>query len=638
MKCLVLIRVFSAFLWPLAILAYGALSLIILKHVQDSDAKLLKNFQFDRTKNPIYFTHISDLHITTINNKYKKNFEDAISIFNELNPNCIFITGDLTNSYSGHHRHCSTALNRSHFELYRKIRDENVKNKSKLYEIVGNHDTWGVVSWDKYLGKDYLPKEAYAYAASRVVGNIRIVSYNPMVPPITRGDMMNYWLTPEPLTLDALETELNKETDAEYTVILMHQPTEMYIPHLRSTLTYRTLDDILNDPKYKIIALITGHTHPKYTQFLKHEKFIECTLTALKKYRTFGLVTIDNGQVSYKTMLLDNPLDHYATVTFPIPDHLAIHTYPADDLQVRFLSFTDSEKNYQITIESADKSVSYSPIKGNLKKTRKVSENAWLYTFDVSNKLPNGKHTLSISGDYKQTLNFTVGTDLKGEKHFKKKPFNIEVFDIMIIAEIVLVLISTIPAFISCSFFSFIDNLNDWMESGENHHFYNYILVLVFGPLCTARRFKDDKTLVILFLLHAISTFALPIKYYDIDGLPAKVWIYEYKIGDIYKQDVMARYYVVVILLLILYPIMALTSLFKFHFPFTQILALIPFAGLEEYGFGVYWKFGYNVDPENWYKSPSFIFFPFLLSVVTIYKLMSTLVRRRKPRNIKKTD
>ena len=629
--CFTLIRFLSTFGVSFLLLIVGTLSIIVLKPVQDETASYLPNFKFDRNEIPQYFTHITDLHITTINNRSKKNLEDAFSIFNEITPESVFITGDIVNTYSGHGRHCATKPNKPHFDLYQQIRDGIVKDKTKLYEVIGNHDTWGTLSWDTFIGKEALPETSYKYAASRVVGNIRLVSYNPMVPPITQGDMMNYWLTPEPITLDALETELEKETSAKYTIILLHQPTEMYLPPLESTISNRTLIQIFNDPKYHIIGLINGHTHPLETQFLKHKTFLECTLTCLKKFRTFGLVTVDNGQIGYTTLPLDNPFDHYAVISYPIPDRIALNTFSGENMQVRLISMTNEEKQYFVSIETEK-----GEIKGKLKRNTRINDNSWLYTFDIQENFEKGKHLLTISGDYNISMNFTVGMDLPGEKHYKKKPFNLEVFDSMIIAEVSFILISTLPSFFPDVLFSFFDKINIWMENGEKCNFLNLICSIICGPILIARRLKNQKTLTVIFLIITLLTFVLPVMYYEISGAPGKVWIYGYQIGDVYKEDVMARYYAVISLLFLVIPFIEITSLFYFNFLIVYILSLFVLFGEFRYAYNFYWKFGYNADNENWLKSPHFVYFPLLLTISSLTSFIIATIQRRKNKQLKK--
>ena len=356
--------------------------------------------KFDSTKDPIWIAQMSDLHVTQIRPKVVERVNETIRyIAKNVNPLFTLLTGDLTDNLERESVWSPAYPRIDNFELFKEIIDGAGIPDEKLIEILGNHDTWGRIDFPdlyrKFLNyKDKLDKNFYVQTYER--NNVRIVAFQPIKFP-TGHTTLHFIIPLYSEELDALEDALNQPTDADVTIFAMHFTVGMTCPieTVRSSRSKRNLREILSDPKYKIHAMITGHTHPKHFDYVHFGSTIEITPTALLDKDGFGIFSIDNHRINYN-MYYQNQTK-LAILTSPTPSQLATRIFPDENFQIRVVALTPNAKHFYVSGDAH----------GELEFQRELEGGSALYAMNVT-FIP-GTYSITISGDLNTTCNFSVG-------------------------------------------------------------------------------------------------------------------------------------------------------------------------------------------------------------------------------------
>lgn len=125
-----IVGLFSGFL-PFFVILYG---IIKAKFRFKVHHHIIKSKLLPKSFNGLKIVQLSDLHLGSFNYRYKK-LESAIEKINNLEPDYIFITGDLVNNFALELRGWDKVLNR-------------LKSKKGKYAILGNHDYGDYSEWE----------------------------------------------------------------------------------------------------------------------------------------------------------------------------------------------------------------------------------------------------------------------------------------------------------------------------------------------------------------------------------------------------------------------------------------------------------------------------------------------------------
>lgn len=354
---------------------------------------------FQPNENPIWVAQLSDLHVSPIYNVSTPRVNETLRyIAKNVNAHFTIMTGDLTdnldtsNVYSGAYPH------EEHYKLFQKIERESGIPQDRIVEILGNHDTWTRTSFSHYyqyfIHGDKMKKNFYVQSYTR--DGVRVIAFSPIHFPT--GHTTYHFIVPiYTEELDALEEALEEPTDAKITIVASHFPTIMILPHtfVYSTKTHRNLKQLLNDPKYNVIAFLNGHTHPPSFAWHHFGSVVEITSTALLAQDGFGILSHDNGYINYRTHTQHE--EKLAILTYPGSDSLASYTSNRNDFQIRVVAITPNAKNFEVS----------GAVNGKLKFDRELEGGSSLYSLDVH--LPNGRHKITISGDLNDTCEFSIG-------------------------------------------------------------------------------------------------------------------------------------------------------------------------------------------------------------------------------------
>ena len=183
--------------------------------------------------NGLKIVQISDLHVGSLNYRYKKLYK-AIDKINNLKPDYIFITGDLINNYAWELRGWDAVFKKLHAE------------KGK-YAILGNHDYGDYGQWESEQKKqeNFLAvKEFYKSINFKLLLNeAEIITINDKQIAIIG---IEYWGKPPFKQYGDLHKALSKVQNISFKMLLSHDPSHW-------------VEQVVN--KTDINLTFAGHTH-----------------------------------------------------------------------------------------------------------------------------------------------------------------------------------------------------------------------------------------------------------------------------------------------------------------------------------------------------------------------------------------
>lgn len=371
---------------------------------------------FNSSNDPIWVAQMSDLHISPIYNESLQRVNNTFQyITANIDPSYLLLTGDITDNLDEESVFSPAYPHEDHFKLYKSIREHSKIQNDRLIEILGNHDTWGRLNFDHYyqyfVNGDKMKENFYVQTYEKE--NLRVISFCPVHFPT--GHTTYHFIVPiYREMLDALESALEAPTKSKYTIFSMHFTLGMIFPLdlVRSSRTKRSFKKIVGDPKYNVVAMLNGHTHPKRIEWLHYGSTIELTSTALLMSDGFQIFSIDNGRINYKTFYQNDTKP--AMITSPTPDKIATRIFNDNEFQVRVVSFNSMAKKFSISIDGQNF--------GDLKFDRKIDNFSSLYSLKVH--VESGHHQISVDGDLIDSFNFSVSQKVGPFSEVKFSPLN----------------------------------------------------------------------------------------------------------------------------------------------------------------------------------------------------------------------
>ena len=504
------IKVFAIFLSEFSFMFITAI-IALIGLIFPSDHETTKYFSYDGPKwnsssDPLIFTHISDLHITSFDeiDKYRALFRTA----KKLNASFHLITGDLADNYKKRHFPKIGKQNEKDWKYYQELLDSELYNETIL-DVAGNHDMFGVISpLDKDFG--YLDvskvftrnntKSLEEFWLKNIsVEGINFILVNPFNFPVVHPPYGFYPHPPKKL-MNLLETEINKIGPCS---ILTHFPIDFF--WWKKNKKGHSFDEIMK--KKNVQYIFTGHTHPGKFR-IKHYKYggIEFIGTSVKRTDDFGIVTIDNGRLVYNRVKFnENEFDKYI-MTYPVPiEQISkMHNFNDKNTEIRVISY----KN-----ETEDNLYIMGDFNGKLEFQRALKNGAKLYSMPLNVNL-EGEYEIKFKAPgFEIERNFYVGKSIKiyGERKDLYKSF----FRLIFISVIIILIFLLIIAFpIKIINFSFID---DWILGKKNGKCYYWILCFALCPLILNYRIntytpKYFRIILIFFICYPL---ILPFHFFE---------------------------------------------------------------------------------------------------------------------------
>ena len=397
---------------------------LILNFPTQKTAKIhSKTTIFDSSKDPTYFVHLTDVHVSATNKKSQKRFKSALDFIKKCNTKTVAITGDLTDNWRIHKIWKEAKQNEKDHELYRSLLNETVTKLTSFVDQSGNHDLFGVFSYDSpnnefiktsffYEKKENLSYENYTVSTyDNPHDDTTFVVINPAVFPSLQP-LVDIFVDPTKELLNRVEETLQSVNKSRQIVLMNHYPAYLWFD-VRSKYghTFREMNEI-----YNINIALSGHTHPIGHMPVHHKENLEVVGVDTKNHHKLAIVSYDNGNTVYSPFdIQDTPK---AIITNPVPrDYLSQHdTFNTNDVDVRLLVFSDS-KNVSINVFENN-----TPI-GSLEYARTIREGVHLY--HLRHNFPDGKHKLRFSGFYNGKIKFFVGDVCPSHREYLGNLYNL---------------------------------------------------------------------------------------------------------------------------------------------------------------------------------------------------------------------
>lgn len=605
-------RILSVFLYPIIGIIIAGLCFAVKPARWSKKIPLIKSFEpFNATEDPYWVTHISDIHIAPHQPQAIHRLNTTLAYMKKtIEPIHYIFSGDLVDNYEEKEAPTRSYPNETHWKIYRSILEHNGINPGNgLFELYGNHDMFGIWEYDKMTEHSavysYIPQDNI-WGYSRTRKGVRVIGFNPVnfptghgpqlfIPPVT-GPELNY-----------LDYMINKEhDDAKYTIVTLHYTMDLMFPMSKSD-TGKNFGQLMDqEGDKKVIAFLNGHTHPKNVEPRHYGKNIEITAPAMRNNDGYGLMTIDNDRINYEWRYINDSKP--AIVTYPTPDTLARDIKDEYEFDIRVLSFSGHATNFVV---SGDHQCT-------LTKDRDIPDsNAHLYSCPA--KFSKGKHSITITGDLEQTIEFTLGED--APPILEKKKYDL-VYWSVIVGAVIGYAINTV----SMLFMLLPEDLTKFAEKAENwllgkEEDPHYLLATLGGPILSGYRLKKlpiwYRVFVIIMFIWPI---AFPIAIYRTEGHQTVLWLYGFVINGTYSHDIFSVAFVMIYILTTFVIVVDVLGLYPYKFNYLMIIDYIfdiaMFAG-GEFFFHMY---GADIAYDSlWGASFLFWIFPMINVLLCIY-------------------
>ena len=604
---------FALFLSEFSYLIIGAIMIPIGTLIPSSHETIeyisFEGPSWNSSSDPIIFTHISDIHITSFckANKYRTVFKMA----KKLKANFHLLTGDIADDYKKRYFPKVGKQYQKDWKLYKEIIETELYNETIL-DVAGNHDMFGVITpFNKDFGyldvsktftrnntktiKDFWMKNI-------TIEGMNFILLNPYNFPVVHPPY-GFFSHPSKKFLNLLEREINNIGPCS---ILIHYPIDFFF--WKKNKKGHNLRKIMKNKNIQYI--FSGHTHPFKFQ-IKHHKYggLEFIGTSTIKTHDFGIVTIDNGRLVYnRVKFKENKFENYF-MTYPVPIEQLSKSddFNEKNTEIRIISYKNEiEDNLYITGD----------FNGKLEYQRELKNGAKLYSMPL-NILSEGKYKITFkTPGCEIEREFYVGKkiEIKGERIDLVKTLVLPLI-ISVIFIFLCLLIITLP--IKIINFSFID---DWIIGHLDGKWYYYIICIILCPFLLNYRICTNTPLyfrIVLFFL-LIYPLALPFHFFEpIKGYIGYSFLCFYFIKNKVLYEEWSIFFNAFYLFFIISPISITVSGFKFKqscfYKFHFFLLYFFYAGICAINF----RFaGESVKLLLLFFHPCFVIIPVILNVL----------------------
>ena len=462
------------------------------------------NISWNSTADPLIFTHLSDIHISSLKNI--KKYEELFKAAKNLNASFHLLAGDLVDNYKKRYFPKVGKQNREDWKIYKYLLDTYLYNETIL-DISGNHDMFGVISplrrkygfldVSKSFNRNNTEFLNKFLVKTETIEGINFILINPYKFPTVHPPYGFYPQTSKKM-LDLLEKEINKY-DSCY--ILTHFPSDFFWWEKSSQ--GHTFGKIMKNKK--IHYIFSGHTHPKKYQTIHHEYGgLEFIGTSTKTSNSFGIVTIDNDRLVYNKVKYGNkkPTKYFMTHPIPVEQIVSSQIFNEKNTEIRIISYD----------EDIDKLIVSGDFNGIMEYKRTLKNGAKLYSMPL-NITKDGKYMIKVNGqNFKIKRRFYIGEKYKtgNERKVMSKAF----FRLLYVSAILIslfLLIIVLP--IKIVNLKFID---DWIY-GLNEERSYWIQAICLSPLILNYRININTPLyfriILLFLF--FYSLILPIHFFE---------------------------------------------------------------------------------------------------------------------------
>ncbi|EAX92278.1 Ser/Thr protein phosphatase, putative [Trichomonas vaginalis G3] len=607
-------RIISFVFYPLVFIII--LLLVIGIHITTSNSGIIPlestPTQYNLTTNPNFIVHLSDTHVSPCY-ETESRLQTTLSIISQkISPDAVILSGDITDNYVGCKLPTYSEPTLVHWQGYERAINASGIDRGLLFEVLGNHDMWGIASFseNEYAAKFTNTFSASSfYSFSKTYNGLRVVGFQPQDFPTGHGP---HFFAPvyKSKMIEALKSQLEKSDNEKFTIVVSHFPQETVMNFNAKTESKETFKSLLK--KHNVVAHLTGHTHPLQPE-VKHNKqnYVEFTSTPLKIVPGFNILTVDHGYVNYEFQVLNNSKD-YAILTSPGPTKSQKTVLNTKKIPIRVLSFSNSREKQFMVSGSA---------KGTLTFQRFIKENVALYSLDA--EFENGKNNITISGDLDYYCEFYVGEQAGPFR--EKRALNVQMWWIILAA--IFLYVYLVPILVSF-----------WFKAGIK----TYLSCILFGPIKIGNVVK--KTCIwyrCLLTFFFIWPFFLPTMIYKTQGKISMIWTWGIVVDgktnfDVFSLCVTMFYHASVFVVMLDVAMIIVRRNFKFYKIIIDILIdIVLLCG----GYCVWFKFGRDMGYKAyWIDSFVFVLIPIGFVIATVFEFRYHRKRNAENKIMSETD
>lgn len=359
---------------------------------------------WNSSKNPIWFLHMSDLHLSGKRKSYQYIANAMNWSLGKFKPHQVVIAGDLTDNQGMEKVRPYRRQIEEDWNLYRELLAQFGLNNSNLVHTVGNHDVYSVQAFDSpdNYAKRYFPNisefhmsvKFYEYENTK----FKFVILNKYDFPSAPICFLQ-WSFVDAEFKKRLVDELAKD-DCDISIVVSHNPA----------LRYHTLSRFskILENTHNTRFMLSGHWHPMQGGYLHFGDVLEVVSPPLFRIPRVGVVTFDNQRAVHT--IIDMNDDVNAVMTNPVPRNQTSgrDVFNAKSSEIRAIGFSENELDLRVS----------GAVTGKLSRVRKLKDGVYLYSLPMT--LPDGDYVLHREGDWHGSVEFTIGNTVKP---FYEKPY-----------------------------------------------------------------------------------------------------------------------------------------------------------------------------------------------------------------------
>jgi len=376
---------------------------------------LIENEKYAKAENLFYFTQVTDIHMSDY---YTRGSQGHFYYFLKklipiIEPNFLFITGDITNSRINGMSTAGTIENE--WKLYRKILEStdilNKNNGTFLWDLRGNHDCFMVPEWNSEYNyfKNYSKTQSrgFSFNYETSYGSYSFVGLDGC-PIVTAGSP--FFGIIDQVSMDMYsdfmdKSKLNKNNKHNFVFIHFPETTAKF----GKSSTGKNWEDYTKD----ISLLLTGHFHDIVADqiYAYHRDYLELELCDMKLLGKYRIVSVDNDVVSFTDYVLPLPQLPYEFNTSKIDDLI---NNPPDvfNQEIPPIVHITSPKNSRFILKTRE------PVKESL-------SSQYVRVLVFSNESPSNLNLSLYIDDKLQQVEFKYLGDNNGNKNLKRNTKNI---------------------------------------------------------------------------------------------------------------------------------------------------------------------------------------------------------------------
>lgn len=608
---------FSTYTWYTSIL-FLAIYLVLREPHHFTDPCPSATRPFNSSKNPTYFVHITDVHISHKQGRNNRNFMNALEFSKKSKTNTLINTGDLVDNWKFHGKVVKeSSQNLRDQEIYQKLSKDTGPLISLYVDQSGNHDLFDVYSFGSkkmhflkysnyYLNLSNITYEKYLVSTVTAEDCIFVI-INPQLFPPSRA-LTDLFVYPNRKNLDTIENAIINACKTNLSVVVLnHFPIDQWFS-VKSSLGHSFKDMI---SIYDISIALDGHTHPSIFHPQHHGTSLEVIGSDTKQHNNLGIVTIDNGNINYAAFKCNN--DPKAVVTYPISYDVASRqtVFNNQKIDIRVLAFTEE------------------PVKiyadGHLMEfDRLVKPGVSLYHYE--NTFPFGMNTIEFTGYFDNRLTFYVGDILPSHYEFLGNLYNLffSVHPIFILLMISFITITfPIPFELKYERIKrFAHDKLTWIFNGHSTVLQFILNCTIFGPLIVRWRFNRMPLYVrVTMFLVIFLPYVCPVVVQTIDGHLGILTIYGYYNGGHNTPTIWGPIFSLIHMWFEVAPITIFSSMLALSSYWTNWFILdfmFLFLGLAVcFGF-TYFKLSEATKIVFWASNPLFVLCPIALLLMLV--------------------